>query len=62
MKKVLPPLVAYLVVCLIAIFLPAADGYNTIGWKLFIGQAYAIPVLLVVILVTYFVNNRQSAR
>ncbi|MDQ1143695.1 hypothetical protein QE429_000522 [Bacillus sp. SORGH_AS 510] len=58
MKKIMPPLIAYLVVCLIAIFLPASEGYNTVGWKLFVGQIYAIPVLIIVALFTFFRNKK----
>ncbi|MCZ6945020.1 DUF4017 domain-containing protein, partial [Bacillus mycoides] len=41
MKNILPALLAYIIVCIIAIIIPASDGYNTIGWKFFVGQAYA---------------------
>lgn len=58
MKNILP-LIVYLFVCLIAVFLPASDGYHTIGWKLLIGQMYAIPALIVTILVFLFLNKRH---
>ena len=62
MKKIIPPVLAYLAVCIIVIFLPASDGYNTVGWKLYVGQIYAIPVLIIAGVVTFFVNNRHSHR
>ncbi|MEK4699351.1 DUF4017 family protein [Solibacillus sp. FSL R7-0668] len=62
MKKILLPLAAYLVVCLIAILLPASDGYNTIGWKLLVGQIYAIPALIIGILITFFMNKKLSTK
>ena len=62
MMKIIIPLLVYLIVCLIAVMLPASDGYNTIGWKLLIGQIYAIPVLIVAILVSLFMNKRRSHR
>ena len=51
MIKIYFPLLVYLIVCIISVFLPASDGYNTIGWKLLIGQVYAIPTLIVFILI-----------
>lgn len=62
MMKIIIPLLVYSIVCIIAVMLPASDGYNTIGWKLLIGQIYAIPVLIVVILVSLFLNKRLSHR
>ncbi len=59
-KKIIPPLFVYLAVCLLTVFLPASDGYNTIGWKLFVGQLYAIPALLMAILIMFFVFRRPS--
>ncbi|MER2118973.1 MAG: DUF4017 family protein [Solibacillus sp.] len=60
--KTFIPLLAYSIVCIIAVMLPASDGYNAIGWKLLIGQIYAIPVLIVTILVSIFLNKRNSHR
>lgn len=60
MQKFIYPLIAYVIVCFIAVFLPASEGYNTIGWKLFVGQIYAIPVFIIAILVTFFVNKKLS--
>ena len=60
MKKIFLPVSVYLIVCIIVILLPTSDGYNTIGWKLFFGQIYAIPVLIVAILVSLFLNKRLS--
>lgn len=62
MKKILLPLAAYLVVCLIAILLPASDGYNTIGWKLLVGQIYAIPAFIIAIFITFFMNKKLSTK
>lgn len=58
MKNILPPLLAYLIVCLVAVLTPASEGYNTLGWKLFVGQIFAIPVLIVVALFTFFINKK----
>ncbi|RSD26890.1 DUF4017 family protein [Mesobacillus subterraneus] len=54
MKKILLPIVAYLIVCVLVVFMPASEGYNTVGWKLFVGQVYAIPVLLIGVVWAFF--------
>lgn len=59
LKTILAPLLAYLLVCLLAIVAPASDGYDTISWKLLVGQLYAIPVLIVVLFITYFVKKKR---
>jgi len=59
MKKIIPLLV-YLLVCLIAVILPASEGYNTIGWKLLVGQIYAIPALIIAILFSKFLGKRLT--
>ncbi|MEK5080770.1 DUF4017 family protein [Solibacillus sp. FSL W7-1436] len=61
MKKIIP-ISVYLIVCLIAVILPASDGYNTIGWKLLIGQVYAIPALFIAILISVFLNKKLTHR
>ncbi|MBV7509785.1 DUF4017 family protein [Bacillus sp. sid0103] len=60
MKKIIPPLLSYIIVSIIAVFIPASEGYNTVGWKLFVGQIYAIPVLIVVALITFYLNKKLS--
>ncbi|MBV7507366.1 DUF4017 family protein [Bacillus sp. sid0103] len=60
MKKIIPPILSYIIVCIIAVFFPASEGYNNVGWKLFVGQIYAIPVLIVVALVTFYLNKKLS--
>lgn len=59
MKKMIMPLSIYLAICIITILIPASEGYNTIGWKLLVGQIYAIPVLIMVTLITLFVNKKR---
>lgn len=60
MKKGVPPLLAYLIVCAIVVFIPASEGYNSLGWKLFVGQLYAVPVLLVVTFLCFYINKKKS--
>ena len=60
-KHIVFPLLAYVVVCIIAILIPASEGYNVISWKLFIGQIYAIPVLLIAALISYFLYKKGSS-
>ncbi|WP_028390728.1 DUF4017 family protein [Bacillus cihuensis] len=59
MKYIIPAFLAYLIICIIAVLSPASEGYNTVGWKLFVGQLYAIPVVIVVALVTVFVSKKR---
>ncbi|MGE8080870.1 DUF4017 family protein [Peribacillus loiseleuriae] len=59
MKYIVPPLLAYLLVCIIAVLSPASEGYNAVDWKLFVGQLYAIPVLIVVALITLYLNKKR---
>ncbi|MCM3118224.1 DUF4017 family protein [Neobacillus sp. MER 74] len=59
MKNLIPPLLAYLIVCIISVIVPASEGYNTVSWKLYVGQIYAIPVLIIAALVTFLVNKKR---
>ncbi|HDR7426430.1 TPA: DUF4017 family protein [Bacillus toyonensis] len=39
---------------------PASEGYNSISWKLFVGQAYAIPIFLITAVFTFYINRKKS--
>jgi predicted transporter len=54
-----PAWICYVAVCVIAILLPASEGYNVIQWKLLVGQLYAIPVFIVALIVTVVVKKRK---
>jgi uncharacterized membrane protein len=60
MKKWLIPIVAYLVVCMIVVFLPASEGYDVLAWKLFVGQFYAIPIMIITALLTYYFSKSDT--
>ncbi|MFD6508228.1 MULTISPECIES: DUF4017 family protein [unclassified Bacillus (in: firmicutes)] len=60
MKNILPALLAYIIVCIIAIIIPASEGYNTAGWKFFVGQAYAIPIFIIAAIITFYINKKRS--
>ncbi|MGG0658216.1 DUF4017 family protein [Rummeliibacillus pycnus] len=60
MKTIMPPILAYLIVCIITILAPASDGYYTVSWKLLVGQIYAIPILIVVAFVTFYINRKRA--
>ncbi|HDR7795627.1 TPA: DUF4017 family protein [Bacillus luti] len=60
MKNITPALCIYLIVCVIAIIIPASEGYNTVSWKLFIGQLYAIPIFLVTAIITFYINKKKT--
>ncbi|KGA98358.1 hypothetical protein AJ85_04170 [Alkalihalobacillus alcalophilus ATCC 27647 = CGMCC 1.3604] len=61
MKNLLPALFMYVVVCIIAVLLPAPEGYNTFFWKLIVGQVYAIPAFIIVTIITVFVIKSNKA-
>lgn len=61
-KYILFPIIAYVLVCIIAVLLPASEGYNAVGWKLFVGQIYAIPVLLLASLLAYVLYRKRMIR
>ncbi len=60
MKNILPALVLYIIVCVIAMIAPASQGYNHVGWKLFVGQAYAIPIFLITAIITFYINKKKT--
>ncbi|BCC29944.1 TPA: DUF4017 family protein [Bacillus cereus] len=60
MKNIIPALVLYVIVCIIAILTPASQDYNHIGWKLFVGQAYALPIFLITAIITFYINKKKS--
>ncbi|GGB44145.1 hypothetical protein GCM10011409_22160 [Lentibacillus populi] len=38
MKGFIIALLVYIVICVIAVLIPVSEGYNDIGWKLFVGK------------------------
>ncbi|MBJ7997429.1 DUF4017 family protein [Bacillus mycoides] len=60
MKNILPALLLYIIVCIIAVIVPASEGYNTVGWKFFVGQAYAIPIFIIAAIITFYINKKRS--
>ncbi|MDG0962246.1 DUF4017 family protein [Bacillus paranthracis] len=49
-----------MIVCVIAMIAPASQSYNHAGWKLFVGQAYAIPIFLITAIITFYINKKKS--
>ncbi|PFV68692.1 hypothetical protein COL05_29490 [Bacillus sp. AFS059628] len=60
MKNIIPALVLYIIVCIIAMIALASEGYNQVGWKLFVGQAYAIPIFLITAIITFYINKKKT--
>lgn len=52
-KYIITPVVAYVVVCMVAVLSPASEGYDVFTWKLLVGQVYAIPVLIITAVISY---------
>lgn len=60
-KNIMFPILAYIGVLIVVAIGPVSDeAYNQIGWKLFVGQAYAIPVCIIVALICYFLYRKKS--
>lgn len=47
---ILYSLVVYATVLMLTLFAPASEGYEVMNWKLFVGQVYAIPSFIIVLL------------
>ncbi|MDA1904433.1 DUF4017 family protein [Bacillus cereus] len=58
MKNITPALVLYIIVCIIAMLAPASEGYNHVGWKLFVG--HALPIFLITAIITFYINKKKS--
>jgi hypothetical protein len=50
--------VVYATVLMLTLFAPASEGYDVMSWKLFVGQVYAIPSFITVVLVLIYRNKR----
>ncbi|RXJ04531.1 DUF4017 domain-containing protein [Anaerobacillus alkaliphilus] len=56
------PVIIYVLVCIIAIVIPASEGYQFIGWKLFVGQAYAIPAFIVSLIIFRIFKGNKAVQ
>ncbi|PFJ33221.1 hypothetical protein COJ15_28220 [Bacillus thuringiensis] len=52
----------YFIVLFIGLLIPASDGYNTIVWKLVIGQVWALPVFLISLFIFKVINSKKSQK
>ncbi|MDA1675571.1 DUF4017 family protein [Bacillus cereus group sp. TH152-1LC] len=52
----------YFFVLGIGLLIPASDGYNTIVWKLVIGQTLAFPVFLISLFTFKVINHKKSQK
>ncbi|WP_010304607.1 DUF4017 family protein [Kurthia senegalensis] len=62
MRKILIPVLIYVVVCLVMLMLPASEGYDTMSWKLLVGQIYALPILFIAILFSLILNKKLARK
>lgn len=60
MKKVIIPISVYLIVNIVILLLPVSEGYESITWRLFIGQIYAIPALILSIVISYLIFKKTT--
>ena len=59
--KFIIPISVYVIICIIAVMLPASDGYDSFGWKLFVGQLYALPALAIATLLCLLFTKRKNS-
>ncbi|OCS89230.1 DUF4017 family protein [Caryophanon latum] len=59
--KFIIPISVYVIICIIAVMLPASDGYDSFGWKLFVGQLYALPALAIAALLCLLFIKRKNS-
>ncbi|MEJ1517803.1 DUF4017 family protein [Bacillus cereus] len=52
----------YFVVLGIGLLIPASNGYNTIVWKLVIGQVWSLPVLLISLFTFKVIKHKKSQK
>lgn len=51
MKSMMPSIAIYFLIVLVCLLLPSSDGYDTFLWKWLIAQIYAIPSLIMALLI-----------
>ncbi|WP_312472166.1 DUF4017 family protein [Neobacillus sp.] len=61
MNKWTISMAVYVLVCVIAVFSKASEGYDVWSWKLFVGQAFAIPITLIVFATLHFKNRKAGS-
>ncbi len=44
------------------LMLPASEGYDTMSWKLLVGQIYALPILFIAILFSLILNKKLARK
>lgn len=54
------PVIIYIVVIIIAIISPAAEGYDTFLWKFIVGQIYAIPAFLITATIVQLIIKKRK--
>ncbi|WP_066070942.1 DUF4017 family protein [Neobacillus soli] len=59
MNKWTISMAVYVIVCVIAVFSKASEGYDVWSWKLLVGQVFAIPLTLIVFATLHF-KSRHS--
>ncbi|MFS0782563.1 DUF4017 family protein [Bacillus sp. 1P06AnD] len=60
MKIFAVPVLIYVLVCAIVLLLPASDGYQSLSWKLFAAQAYALPAFILSLILVFLWKKRKS--
>lgn len=53
------PVFVYIIVCVVAVLIPASEGYDAFGWKLLVGQVYALPAFVIASFGSYFMYKKS---
>ena len=60
MKTFIPAIIAYAIACIIIVLLPASEGYDSIAWKLLVGQIFAVPIFFAVALISIRIKKKKD--
>lgn len=59
MVKIILPILVYIIVCVATLFVPTSEENNDLIWKLIVGQIYAIPALVIAILIIFLLSKKN---
>lgn len=52
--------ITYFYVTCMTLFFPASEGYEAIGWRLAIGQLWAIPITGLIFLLFWYILKKKE--
>ncbi|TMW73723.1 DUF4017 family protein [Alteribacter natronophilus] len=60
MRKIAIALIVYVTACFAVLLIPASEGYDTLLWKLFAGQLYAVPVFILTCFLLFLLERKNG--